>query len=277
MIISVVSGKGGAGKTTIATALAHILQADYYDLDVDAPNGEYFLQPQIKEVRSVFVRQPKIDSSICTACGTCAQQCRFKALYKIKDHVYLNEHLCHSCNLCREVCPAGAITYTHTSIGTVRSGPSAISNAQVIIGDLKIGSTRGTALIQDLTRQIGRHRPTVIDGPPGNSCAAVAAIKPADLVVLVIEPTPFGIHDMLQTLTILRDLQKPLVAVANKSLDDTELKDVLTGQGLALKASIGLKSEYHQTLLRGEVLSQSNSDVLYQLQSLVRDQVKEKC
>ena len=276
MIISVVSGKGGAGKTTIATSLAHILQADYYDLDVDAPNGEYFLQPQIATTQAVFVRHPKIDSSICNGCGACAQQCRFKALYKIKDRIYLNDHLCHSCNLCREVCPTGAISYTEAEIGTIRSGHSQRSNAQVIIGDLKIGSTRGTALIQDLTRRIDRQKLTIIDGPPGNSCAAVAAIKPADLIVLVIEPTPFGIHDMLQTLTILRDLKKPLVAVANKSLDDTELKTVLAEQNIELTASIGLQSEYHQALLRGEVLSQANSEVRHQLQTLVDTQVNKK-
>lgn len=268
MITSVVSGKGGAGKTTIATSLAHILQADYYDLDVDAPNGEYFLQPRIESTRSVVVRQPKIDRSTCSGCGTCTQQCRFKALYKIKDQIYLNEHLCHSCNLCRETCPVAAISYTQTAIGSVRSGYSDRSKAEVFIGDLKIGSTRGTALIQDLARRIDRNRPTVIDGPPGNSCAAVAAIKPADQVVLVIEPTPFGIHDMLQTLVILREMQKPLVAVANKSLDDSELKAVLAKQKINLTASIGLRSEYHRVLLRGEILSRADGDVLQQLKTL---------
>lgn len=273
MIISVVSGKGGAGKTTIATSLAHILAADYYDLDVDAPNGEYFLQPEFDSTWSACVLQPKIDTALCTACGNCAQECRFNALYKIHDKIYLNEQLCHSCNLCREVCPEGAISYKDVVIGEVRSGKSSRTGKQVVIGDLVIGSTRGTALIVDISQQIDRNRLTIIDGPPGNSCAAVAAIKPADLVVLVIEPTPFGIHDMLQTLEILRQMDKPLVAIANKSLDDSELRAVLKEQNINLATSIPLRSDYHKALLQGEVLSQASAEIFEQLQQAVAPEV----
>lgn len=276
MIISVVSGKGGAGKTTIATSLANILQADYYDLDVDAPNGEHFLQPRDWTRRQAFVLQPKIDSATCIACGKCAKECRFKALYKIGETVYLNEHLCHSCNLCREVCPTGAISYKEVPIGEVRTGHSSRTGAKVVVGDLIIGSTRGTALIQDIAARLSSDGLTIIDGPPGNSCAAVAAIKPADLVVVVVEPTPFGIHDMLQTLTILRDMGKPLVAVANKALETEELEKVLAEQGIELAATIGLKSEYHKALLRGEVLSQADAGVFQSLQQAVAREVEKR-
>jgi len=274
VIISVVSGKGGAGKTTIATSLAHILQADYYDLDVDAPNGEHFLQPQDWKRRQAFVLQPKIDQQTCIACGQCAKECRFKALYKIGETVYLNEHLCHSCNLCREVCPTGAISYQEVSIGEVRTGYSPRTGARVIVGDLIIGSTRGTALIQDITSTLKQNGLTIIDGPPGNSCAAVAAIKPADLVVLVIEPTPFGIHDMLQTLTILRDMGKPLIAIANKALDTSELKRVLAEMKIELAATIELKGEYHKALLQGATLSQADENIFRCLQQAVAAKVE---
>ena len=170
MIISVVSGKGGAGKTTIATSLAHILEADYYDLDVDAPNGEYFLQPRDWDVRPVARHQPVIDEEACTGCGLCARECRFHALYKIRDTIYLTDTLCHSCNLCREVCPEGAIRYRPMPIGEVRTGFSGQTGAKVVVGDLKIGSTRGTALIQDVVRRLeAGDGVRVIDGPPGNS------------------------------------------------------------------------------------------------------------
>ena len=264
MIISVVSGKGGAGKTTIATSLAHIFQADYYDLDVDAPNGEYFLQPENWTVREVFQQQPAIDESLCSACGACAKECRFNALYKIANHIYLTEPLCHSCNLCREVCPEGAISYKPVVIGNVRTGHSRKTGSRAIIGDLNIGSTRGTALIQDIVQQIDSPETVIIDGPPGNSCAAVAAIKPADLVVLVVEPTPFGIHDMLQTLAILKDLHKTMVIIANKSQGDDPLISLLAERGLKLSASIPLQTEYHKDLLNGEILSQCDQQI-YQL------------
>lgn len=273
MIISVVSGKGGAGKTTIATSLAHILAADYYDLDVDAPNGEHFLRPQIDATRSSCVQHPVIDSSTCTGCGVCTKECRFNALYKIGAQIYLNDHLCHSCNLCREVCPSGAISYQPVAIGEVRSGISARTGKHVIIGDLEIGSVRGTALIQEIVQQLDTSQPAIIDGPPGNSCTAVAAIKPADLVVLVIEPTPFGIHDMLQTLQIIRNLNKPIVAIANKAQDDSELKRVLAEHGLLLATSIPLRSEYHKALLEGEILSRAAADVFRQLENAVLPEV----
>lgn len=267
MIISVVSGKGGAGKTTIATCLAHIYKADYYDLDVDAPNGEYFLQPQDWQVRQVTQHQPVIDANACTGCGLCTRECRFHALYKILDTVYLTDTLCHSCNLCREVCPEGAISYRPVAIGEVRTGFSPQTGARAIIGDLTIGSTRGTALIQDIVRHLestSGHQ--VIDGPPGNSCAAVAAIKPADLIVLVVEPTPFGIHDMLQTLEIVEGMQKPIVVVANKSQENAPLAKALEKRGYAVAATLPLDREYHRMLLDGKILSEACPAVFTALQ-----------
>ncbi len=262
MIISVVSGKGGAGKTTIATSLAYILRADCYDLDVDAPNGEYFLQPHDWQSRQVYQHAPVIDTSICTGCGLCTRECRFNALYKIRDTVYLTETLCHSCNLCREVCPEGAITYQLKVIGEERTGLSARTGARAVIGDLAIGSTRGTALIEDIVRNLDRTaRHVIIDGPPGNSCAAVAAIKPSELVVLVVEPTPFGIHDMLQTMQIIQSMQKPMIVIANKSQDDKSLRAVLEQRGIKISASIPLSGEFHRQLLDGQILSQGSRQV----------------
>ena len=127
-----------------------------------------------------------------------------------------------------------------------------------------------------MATKIKRDGTVIIDGPPGNSCAAVAAIKPADLVVLVVEPTPFGIHDMLQTLTILENLEKPVVIIANKSQGNEELTALLSAQGLSLAASIPLTTEYHKALLNGEILSQCDQQISQLLQQAVAAEVIEQ-
>jgi MinD superfamily P-loop ATPase len=273
LIISVVSGKGGAGKTTIAASLAHILQADCYDLDVDAPNGEHFLQPVDINKEIVYQQQPVIDAELCNACGTCVQECRFNALYMIHGTVYLTDNLCHSCGLCERVCPHEAVGYLESPLGKVRRGRSEHTGAGVVIGDLTIGSARATFLIQHIVRGLDHDQLCVIDGPPGNSCAAVAAIKPADLAVVVVEPTPFGIHDMLQTLSILEDMNKRVLVIANKSQGDEALLEVLNARGLTLAASLPLREDYHRVLLAGGILSRELPDVYELLSRAIQPEV----
>ena len=261
MIISVVSGKGGAGKTTLAVSIAQVLGAEFYDLDVDAPNAEYFLQPEFDATTAVTQPVPLFDEDRCDACGLCTRECRFHALYKILKSVYLTETLCHGCGLCELVCPQQAISYQDASVGTIRSGTSQRLGNRVHVGDLKIGSTRGTYLIGELVKQIDPAKLSVIDGPPGNSCAAVAAIKPADLVVLVVEPTPFGFHDMLQTEQILQQLGKDYLIIANKALDSTDVEKHFTGREKRPVFTIPLDDRYHRANLAGDILSLNFSEI----------------
>lgn len=261
MIISVVSGKGGAGKTTLATSIAHVFSAEFYDLDVDAPNAEYFLQPEIAETLPITQPVPLIDEELCDGCGICTKECRFRALYKILNTVYLTESLCHGCGLCKMVCPQQAISYIDSAVGHIRSGFSERSANKVHIGDLIIGSTRGTYLIGEIIKRIDRQTLSVIDGPPGNSCAAVAAIKPADLVVLVVEPTPFGFHDMLQTEQILQQMEKNYIIVANKAMSDSAVEAYFHDRKKQVALTIPLNDRYHKANLRGEILSQQFDEI----------------
>lgn len=265
MILTVVSGKGGAGKTTLAVSIAEILKAEFYDLDVDAPNAEYFLQPEFSRETVICQPTPKFDESLCTSCGRCSKACRFNALYQILDTVYLTEQLCHGCGVCEVVCPQQAISFTATPVGRIRSGYSTRTNSQVHIGDLQVGSTRGTYLISELVKRITPTVRSVIDGPPGNSCAAVAAIKPADFVILVAEPTPFGLHDMLQTEQILHNMNKNYAIIANKVHSQELLHQAFSEQEKQPMFFLPLDAAYHRANLDGKILSREFPEVRHQL------------
>ncbi len=261
MILSVVSGKGGAGKTTLAASIAQIFEAEFYDLDVDAPNAEYFLQPEFSEKISIVQPVPIFSEERCDGCGICTRECRFNALYKILNTVYLSEPLCHGCGLCKMVCPQKAISYQDCAIGDIRSGYSQGIKNNVHIGDLKIGSTRGTYLISEMVKKIDPIKFSVIDGPPGNSCAAVAAIKPADLVVLVVEPTPFGFHDMQQTEQILQQMNKNYLIIANKTMGETGVENFFRDKPKKASLTIPLEDRYHKANLEGEILSRQFTEI----------------
>ncbi len=269
MIIAVVSGKGGAGKTTLAASIAQVLGAEFYDLDVDAPNAEYFLRPEFDATLPVVQPVPAFDEDRCDACGICTKECRFHALYKILSHVYLTESLCHGCGLCELVCPQQAISYRDANVGVIRSGYSARLRNRVHVGDLEIGSTRGTYLISEMVKNIAPGRLAVIDGPPGNSCAAVAAIKPADLVVLVVEPSPFGFHDMQQTEQILLQMEKKYLIIANKALNDDTVAELFRERGKKPVLTIPLADRYHQANLDGDILSQRFGEIHSALQQIL--------
>ncbi len=274
MIVTVVSGKGGAGKTTLAVAIAEALKAEFYDLDVDAPNAEYFLQPTFSQSEIISQPTPEFSTFLCNSCGLCTKECRFNALYKILDTVYLTEPLCHGCGVCEVVCPQQAISFNETPVGNIRSGYSERIESQVHIGDLNIGSTRATYLISQLVKRIDPAKLSVIDGPPGNSCAAVAAIKPADFVILVAEPTPFGMHDMQQTEQILKDLNKNYAIIANKVQDQQFLKHAFATKNKKPVISFALDANYHQANLKGKILSQEFPEIreqLLQLLSYIRE------
>ncbi len=270
MIVTVVSGKGGAGKTTLAVSLAEVMNAAFYDLDVDAPNAEYFLQPEFSTSETITQPTPVFNETLCNGCGLCTKECRFNALYKILETVYLSEQLCHGCGVCELVCPQQAVSYRETPVGSIRSGYSGRIGNQVHIGDLIVGSTRGTYLISELVKRIDRERNAVIDGPPGNSCAAVAAIKPADFVILVAEPTPFGLHDMQQTEQILVEMNKNYAIIANK-VQNCELLDRQFAQhSKKPEIWLPLDADYHRANLAGHILSREFPEVHRSLFEFIR-------
>ena len=218
-IVAVASGKGGTGKTTIATNLAYYLAGlgkniQYLDCDVEEPNGHIFLKPEIVESINVTVNIPQVDLDKCTACGKCSEICQFSAIVCIKEQVLTFEQLCHSCGGCWRICPADAIKPKPLNIGDIDSGKA--QNIDFIAGRLQIGNVRSPALIKEVKKHIKQDHISIIDVPPGTSCPVVEAVKGADFVLLVTEPTPFGLNDLRLAVELVRQLNLSFAVVINR-------------------------------------------------------------
>ena len=220
MKIAIASGKGGTGKTTIATNLAVSLsrtgrQAQYLDCDVEEPNGHIFLKPHIDRVEDVTVGVPQVDESKCTGCGRCGQLCQYSAIVCIQKRVLTFEQLCHSCGGCMAICPESAITEKQRKIGVAECG--AVDGVAFGHGKLDIGTIQTPALIRHVKSYAKDDTVVVLDAPPGTSCPVIEAVKDADFVLLVTEPTPFGLNDLELAVGMVRTLNLPFAVAINRS------------------------------------------------------------
>jgi len=217
MIISIASGKGGTGKTTVATNLAVSIGSDVQllDCDVEAPNAHLFINPVIELNKKVYTPVPQIDEEKCNFCKKCAEICRFKAIAVIKEIVLTFPELCHSCGGCMEVCPEKAITETGRELGVIEIGHR--NNLAFAHGRLRIGEALSPPLIREVRSYTRSDQLTIIDAPPGTSCPVIAAMKGADFVLMVTEPTPFGLHDLKLAVEAVKLLEIPRGLVINRS------------------------------------------------------------
>ena len=217
MIISIASGKGGTGKTTIATNLALSIKkrVQFLDCDVEEPNAHIFLKPQIQRTEAVSIPVPEIDESKCNFCGRCQEICAYNALAVLKDKVLTFHHLCHGCGGCRLLCPLNAIEEVDREIGVIEVGSS--NNMQFIHGRLNINEMMSPPLIRAVRDCIIPTKIVIIDAPPGTSCPVIEAVKNSDFCILVTEPTPFGLNDLILAVEVLRRLGIPFGVVINRS------------------------------------------------------------
>jgi len=255
MIISIASGKGGTGKTTVATNLAVSLESSVQllDCDVEEPNAHLFIQPAIEGVKTITAPVPEVDMGKCTLCGKCNEICQFKAIVVIGETVLPFHELCHSCGGCMEVCPDGAITEVGRELGVIQIGHR--DSLEFVHGRLRVGEAMSPPLIRKVREYTRPGLLTIIDAPPGTSCPVIASMKGADFVLLVTEPTPFGLHDLKLAVGAVNILGIPCGLIINRSdMGDDQVREYAESEGMPILMEIPFDRKIAESYSKGEML-----------------------
>ena len=255
MIISIASGKGGTGKTTVATNLAVSLDSkvQILDCDVEEPNAHLFIQPHMEETRTITTPVPQVDMEKCNLCGKCGEICQFRAIVVIGETVLPFVEMCHSCGGCMEVCPEKAITETTRELGRIERGHR--NGLEFVHGKLRIGEAMSPPLIKSVRQYTRPDVLTIIDAPPGTSCPVIASMKGADFVLLVTEPTPFGLHDLKLAIGAVRILGIPCGLVINRSdMGDDRVLDYAKKESVPVLMEIPFDRKIAEAYSRGDMI-----------------------
>ncbi len=270
MQIAVASGKGGTGKTTVSTSLAlsSEMETQYLDCDVEEPNGHIFLNPVFDHRDVITVTIPEVNEDKCTACGKCRDICSYNAIVQFGENVMTFPEMCHSCLGCFRVCDEDALIYATREIGVLESGMA--GDIEFVHGKVRIGEAMGVPLLKAVKEKSDPEKLTIIDAPPGTSCPFVESINGVDYVILVTEPTPFGLHDLKIAVEVLQNFNIPGGVIINRSdLGDDKVQAFCDEQDLPVLLEIPFQRKIAEGYARGQNLIETVPELRRELNDVL--------
>jgi MinD superfamily P-loop ATPase len=238
MFVSVASGKGGTGKTSVAVNMAlSVGNVKLLDCDVEEPNAYLLLHPEIRKKEPVYTSIPNIDRKLCNTCGECTRFCQYNAIFVAPEKILVFPDLCHSCGGCALVCSKNAITWDKYKIGTLNFG--ATDGVALVYGELEVSKPLAVPVIKAVKNQIKDGENVILDSPPGTSCPFVETVAGSDFCLLVTEPTPFGLHDLRIAVEVLRKVGVSFGVVVNRAgIGDRKLYDYCKEENIRIMLEI---------------------------------------
>jgi MinD superfamily P-loop ATPase len=273
MRIAIASGKGGTGKTTIATNLAWVAARNgqsvaYLDCDVEEPNGHLFLKPEIASSRPIGRLHPAVDEEKCTHCGLCGEICQYSAIVCVGEKVLVYPELCHACGGCVLVCAPGAITEVLRESGKLEIGQAGA--VRFLHGLLRIGEAMSTQLIRQVKQAAPETDLVIIDSPPGTSCPVIESVRDASYVLLVTEPTPFGLNDLKLAVEMVRTMKLPMGVVINRAGEgDSQTAGYCRTEGIEVLATIPDDRRVAEAYSRGVLASEAMPEIRTSMEQLL--------
>jgi len=261
MKIAIASGKGGTGKTTVSASLARVWPQPVtaVDLDVEEPNLHLFLKPDLRHWEKAHIEIPVVDEGACNYCRACAELCQFKAISILGTVALVFSDMCHGCGGCMAICPTNAISTDQRELGEVSWGSA--GEIQFLMGRLRVGEAMSPPLMRAVKTRLNRIQEAIpgdviIDAPPGVSCPAVNAVMDTDAIVLVTEPTPFGLYDLKLAREAFSSLNIPMGVVINRAgLGDSGVENFCSDKALPILARIPYDPEIARTYSQGMVIA----------------------
>jgi MinD superfamily P-loop ATPase len=279
MIVAIASGKGGTGKTMVSASLVTVWgeQVTAIDLDVEEPNLHLFLKPDITDQTKAFMEVPVVDETKCTYCRECADLCQFKAISVLGETILTFPEMCHGCGGCISICPEKALSTGSRELGEISWGW--MDGADFLMGRLRVGEAMSPPLMRAVKDRLNEMTDpsgsdVIIDAPPGVSCPAMSAVMDSDVIILVTEPTPFGLFDLKLAHQAFLSLGKPMAVVVNRAgLGTSSVYDYCSASGLGILAEIPYDRGIAEAYSLGEVVSETSpafKDLFVELADKIR-------